>query len=187
MIIGLIGPNAAGKGEIANYLVTKGFKYYSLSDEIREELRKKKKEINRENLINEGNYLRKTYGANILAKRVLDKIKKEKWKNFVVDSVRNPEEVLALKEEKEFYYLGVDAPVELRYERAIERRREGEKYSLKKFIDLEKSENGKNKNSQQLDNCMKMIDFKIINDSTLDKLHKKIDKMLGEGKHEKGN
>jgi len=180
MIIGLIGPNASGKGEIANYLITKGFKYYSLSDEIREELRNKKKEINRENLINEGNYLRKTYGANILAKRVLDKIKKEKRNNFVVDSVRNPEEVQTLKEEKRFYYLGVDAPVKLRYERAMKRMREGEKYSLKKFIELENKEKGENKNAQQLDVCMRLTDFTIINDSTLDELHNKVDEILKE-------
>ena len=38
IIIGLTGENCAGKGTVADYLVQKGFYYYSLSDTIREEL-----------------------------------------------------------------------------------------------------------------------------------------------------
>ena len=59
MIIGLTGKNAAGKGEVAEYLKKKGFVYYSLSDVIREEATEKGLEHSRENLINLGNELRK--------------------------------------------------------------------------------------------------------------------------------
>ena len=41
MIIALTGKNASGKGETATYLKSKGFSYYSLSDELREELKEK--------------------------------------------------------------------------------------------------------------------------------------------------
>ncbi len=58
MIIGLVGRNAAGKGEAANYLKSKGFVYYSLSDAIREEAAKRGLEHSRDNLINLGNELR---------------------------------------------------------------------------------------------------------------------------------
>ena len=66
MIIGLTGKNASGKGEVANYLKTKGFVYYSLSDVLREEATKRGLEHTRDNLINLGNELRKKYGANYL-------------------------------------------------------------------------------------------------------------------------
>lgn len=36
-LIGLIGPNASGKGEVADYLKKKGYQVYSLSDVLREE------------------------------------------------------------------------------------------------------------------------------------------------------
>ena len=49
MIIGLTGKNASGKGEVASYLQKKGFIYYSLSDELREEAKEKNIEPTREN------------------------------------------------------------------------------------------------------------------------------------------
>ena len=67
MIIGLTGKNAAGKGEIANYLKTKGFVYYSLSDVIREEATKRGLEHTRDNLIRLGTEMRETHGNSILA------------------------------------------------------------------------------------------------------------------------
>jgi len=37
VVIGLVGRNASGKGQVAEYLKSKGFIYYSLSDVIRNE------------------------------------------------------------------------------------------------------------------------------------------------------
>ncbi len=65
MIIGLTGKNASGKGETANYLKSKGFVYFSLSDELREEAKEKKIVATRENLIALGNELRKNYMATL--------------------------------------------------------------------------------------------------------------------------
>jgi dephospho-CoA kinase len=39
MIIGLTGKNGAGKTEVSNYLKSRGFEYFPLSDEIRNEIR----------------------------------------------------------------------------------------------------------------------------------------------------
>ena len=44
-LIGLTGTNGAGKGEVAAYLMKKGYAYVSLSDEIRDELRRQGKEV----------------------------------------------------------------------------------------------------------------------------------------------
>ena len=71
MIIGLTGKNASGKGEVADYLKTKGFVYYSLSDELREEATKRNIEPSRDNLTNLGNELRKKHGPNYLAQKIL--------------------------------------------------------------------------------------------------------------------
>ena len=74
MIIGLTGKNASGKGEVANYLKSKGFIYYSLSDVIREEATKRGLEHSRENLINLGNELREKFGPKHLAQQISSKI-----------------------------------------------------------------------------------------------------------------
>ena len=66
VIIGTAGLNASGKGEVGNYLESKGFIFLSLSDAIREELTKEGKDHSRQNMIDKGNELRQKYGAGIL-------------------------------------------------------------------------------------------------------------------------
>ena len=73
-LIGLTGTNGAGKGEIAAYLQTKGYACHSLSDILREELAARGLEAGRDNLIRIGNELRETFGADILARRTMDRV-----------------------------------------------------------------------------------------------------------------
>src|SRR5437867_1715864 len=87
MIIGLTGPNAAGKGEVARYLERRGFHYFSLSDEIRGEIRQRGLEISRERLIDVGNELRARFGPAVLAERVLSRTASDR--NYVVDSIED--------------------------------------------------------------------------------------------------
>ena len=85
-LIGLTGTNGAGKGEAASCFVERGYAYFSLSDVIREELRKENQEITRDNLIRMGNFMRQQFSPDILARRVAKKIKEK----AVIDSIRNP-------------------------------------------------------------------------------------------------
>src|SRR3989344_3037021 len=121
MIIGLTGSYAAGKDTVADFLVKRGFAYYSLSDLLRKELVKQGKLLSRDNLIDKGNELRQNFGAEELARRILDQIKKDGSENVVVVSIRNPEEVKFLKKNSEFEMWFVDAPIKTRYERAKKR------------------------------------------------------------------
>src|SRR5215475_2982517 len=100
MLIGLTGRNASGKGEVAKYLERKSFYYFSLSDVIRDEIRRRDKPMTREILIDTGNELRHQYGPAVLAQRILDKIESDK--HYVIDSIRNPKEVEALRSTKSF-------------------------------------------------------------------------------------
>ena len=100
MLIGLTGRNAAGKGEVAKYLQTKSFYYYSLSDAIRDEVRARKLQVSREVLIQVGNELRQRFGPSILADRIVELTQPDR--NYVIDSIRNPREVEALRSGKNF-------------------------------------------------------------------------------------
>ena len=133
MIIGLTGTNGAGKTEVSEYLKSRGFEYHSLSDEIREEIRRTDREITREILIEVGNDLRKKFGSGILAERILPKL--EQNHNCVVDSIRNPSEVEALKRRKDFILLAVDADQMIRFERSRNRARENAAQTIEQFID----------------------------------------------------
>jgi dephospho-CoA kinase len=173
-LIGLTGTNGAGKGEAAAYLKKKGYTYFSLSDLIREELRKKGTEETRDSLIKMGNQLREKFGPDILARLVMRKVKGR----AAIDSIRNPKEVEYLRRQKNFIFLAIDAPVELRYERAKKRGREESSSSLQEFKRKEAEEMSGLERGQQLQTCLKMADFVIINDGSLEDLHHKLEELL---------
>jgi len=181
--IGISGTNCSGKGVFKEYLEKKYHaKSFSLSDILRDEAKKLKVEITRETLIELGKKLRKK-DPSILAKKAIKRIKAEKpsEKIIVIDSIRNPYEVKMLKELKNFYLFFIDAPLKIRYKRALKRAREKEEsLTLKKFLNLEKLEMKKNPKpyEQNLLACKKLSDFIIVNDKDLNSFYKKIDKAI---------
>jgi len=182
IIIGLTGKNASGKGEAANYLKSKGFIYYSLSDVIRDEATKRNLEHSRDNLIMLGNELRKNFGPNYLAQKINLKIKEtlknNPKQNFVIDSIRSPFEAKELMKNKDFNLVGIDAPIELRFQRLLERNRVGDAKTLEDFKEQEQRENLKSDTNQQLDATFGMAKEIILNNGTLAELRQKVDDLL---------
>lgn len=178
MIIGLTGSYGAGKDEVAHYLEAKGFLHYSLSDIIREELVKEKKELSRDSLIKKGNELREKFGPDILALRVLEKFRTRD--NFVISSVRNPAEIKALGKRPDFLLVYVDAPLNLRFQRTCLRQRENDPKTLEEFQQKEKAEQSRKSTSQQLHKCKQLAKIVLTNDSSLENLRQKIDKLLAD-------
>ncbi|HTG74886.1 MAG TPA: deaminase [Terriglobia bacterium] len=177
MLIGLTGRNAAGKGEVAKYLQTKSFYYYSLSDAIRDELRARKLEVSRESLIQVGNELRQRFGPSILADRIVELTRPDR--NYIIDSIRNPAEVATLRKAcREFKLIRVDAPLQTRFERTVARRRENDPITFEAFVALETREASGDPMSQNLDEVEKLADEILVNDSSLEELRPKIDVMV---------
>ncbi|MEM4641352.1 MAG: AAA family ATPase [Candidatus Pacearchaeota archaeon] len=184
LIIGLTGTKASGKGEIASYLKSKGFVYFSLSDVVREEAeRRGLKNYSVKDLQDIGNDLRSKYGASILAKIVIEKIKKEIAEgksNFVIDGIRNPAEVIEFKKMENFFLIAVDAPKQKRFEWLIARNRQSDPKNYEEFLKIDARDLGLKESAigQQVKLCMKLAKFKIYNNSTIEKLHEKIEKIL---------
>lgn len=177
MIIGLTGKNGSGKGEVARFLKERSFEYHSLSDVLRDELKKQKKPLTRNNLIAVGNKLRETYGPDILAKRILEKIEMDR--NYVIDSIRHPAEAQALKIRDRFALLNITASPKVRFNRLKKRMREKDPKTFKDFLKLERVEaKSEVKSNQQLDQTLKLADYEIDNSSSLEKLHKEIAKIV---------
>ena len=173
MIIGLTGRNASGKGAVAERLRKGGFKYLSLSDEIRAELDVRGLKPSRDNLINEGRRLRAEFGEGALAKRAVDKL--TPFENYVVDSVRNPGEVEVLRGLNNFYLVRVDAPIEIRYERLKNRARPGDSLGFEQFkADEERELASDDPAAQQLIATEKLADFVIVNDSDIPTLNRRV-------------
>ncbi|PIN87762.1 hypothetical protein COV12_02040 [Candidatus Woesearchaeota archaeon CG10_big_fil_rev_8_21_14_0_10_32_24] len=176
MIYGVTGNYGSGKDTVAEILEKLGFEHISFSDILREELRKEKKAITRENLISIGNKLRKDNGPKILAQLALKKINTSK--NYVFTSIRNPAEVKLLQERQDFVFVNVTAPENIRLSRIVSRNRENDPKTLKELQKKEKKENSKDKNAQQLNEVAKLAKIVIKNDSSLNELEFKVQKMI---------
>jgi len=175
--VGVTGFNAAGKGEVTEYLKTKGFKSTSLSDILRIEAKSKNLEPTRENLTKLGQTMRQQLHPGFLAEKALFHI--DPTKSHVIDSIRHPYEIKILKQHlKPFLLIGVDAPVAMRFERSQVRGRQENAKNLEQFIEREQEEMKNNLNAQQLHHCMEMCDYLIINDGSVEELHSKVDQAI---------
>lgn len=170
MIIGITGTNGSGKTVACKILERKGFQRYSLSDVIREELATIGRPASRENLIAEGNRLRADFGPGELARRICRKLHPDQ--NYVIDSIRNPREVRALREWGEFQLLRIEAPRELRYERVRARGGHRMPASLEEFSEQEDRElQSSDATRQQLRATWSEADETLDNSGTLEEFH----------------
>ena len=177
MLIGLTGRNGAGKGVVAELLKKKGFEYHSLSDVIRDEIRKEGHEVTRERLIEMGRRLRTQGGPSILADKILVTLKP--GEKYVVDSIRNPHEVMALKARRDFHLIFVDAERHVRFERCRLRGRENDPADFAEFVRLEEAElYSKDIAGQQLVATAKLADHVLDNSGTLADLQTRLDEWL---------
>jgi dCMP deaminase len=173
-LIGLTGTNGSGKGEAAARLRALGYAYLSLSDVIREELRRDGLVESRDAMIVRGNALRRAFGPDVLARRVLARVQGP----TVIDSVRNPAEVAFLRGGGAFFLLAFDAPPAVRFERVGLRGRDESAADLEAFLRKEAEERGSDPEAQQLDACIALADVRIFNDGTIENLHRRLEEAL---------
>ena len=174
MIIGFTGKNAAGKGELANHLKSKGFVYFSLSDALRDEATKQGLDHSRDTLIRLGTEMREKHGNGILAERINEKIKQNKG-NFVVDSIRNPGEIEELRKNDGFILIGVHTDAKIRFERLMKRGRVGDSRTFEEFMEHEKKEDNDSGSGQQLGKCIELADKIINSNGTIEEANKDLD------------
>ena len=180
MILGISGLNGAGKGEVVSYLEARSFYGYSLSDVIRDDLRDRGIEESRERMIETGNAIRSALGPGGLALRLVDRLLPDR--NYVVDSVRHPEEVAVLRARtSRFKLIWVAADEALRLERIRERGRSGDPATREELRRLEELELGSDDPSaQQLLAVRDLADITIENNGTLEELHASVQETLGQ-------
>ena len=177
MIIGLTGKIGSGKTAVSEYLVSRGFEYHSLSDAIREEILDRGLQITREVLIDVGNELREKFGPGILAERILSSLDSDQ--NYVIDSIRNPQEVDVLRSRTDFTLLALEAEQGTRFERSRKRGRENAAQTLSQFAEEEARElDSDNPARQQLNATRQKADLIVTNDGTLEELHRRLDALL---------
>ncbi len=180
-IITVTGTLGAGKGTIADYLVQHyGFKHYSVRSFLTNEIQKRGMELNRDSMTEVANSLREQQGGDCIIRFLVEEARAEGI-HAVIESVRAPIEMDYLLQQDDVYPFAADAPIELRYQRAIERNSETDKISFEKFKEdeqreMENSDPAKQNLRYCIDNTSKQ--FLLINDGTLDEFRRKIEDAL---------
>jgi dephospho-CoA kinase len=174
LVLGVTGPNAAGKGEVTARLAARGFTVHSLSDIVREEAAARGFPPEREHLIRIGTELRRAGGAGVLAERLLPRLRGRE----AVDSIRNPAEVEVLRRLPRFVLVGVRAKAEVRFARSRSRARPGDPETFEAFLERERQENRSDPAGQQLDATFRLADRILDNDGDLDHLREGVDRLL---------
>ncbi|MCK5449498.1 AAA family ATPase [Candidatus Pacearchaeota archaeon] len=183
MIIGITGTLGAGKGTIVECLLKKGFKHYSVRDFLVEEIMRRGLESNRDNMVLVANDLRAKNNPSYIVEQLYSRAK-EVGGDAVIESVRCVGEVDALRKKKDFILFAVDADVETRYVRIVERKSVSDRVSFEDFVRQEQREMvSDNPNEQNLKRCIELADYSFKNDWTVEELHKKVENILNKIKN----
>lgn len=179
IILGITGMLGAGKGAVVEYLVSRhGFTHYSARSFIEGEIRKRNLPIHRDSMVEVANDLRHAHGPgfiiNALYQRAL-----EEGSPAVIESIRTPGEIEALKKSGNFYLIAVDADQKLRYERIVRRGSSTDDISFEQFVrDEEREMKSDDPSKQNLSACVEVADFTLYNNGSLEELYEQIEEIL---------
>lgn len=168
-VIGLVGPFGSGCTYVAEKIADKhGYEILSLSTILREQYGKenpKKKKVTRKDLQDFGNNLRKDNGSNYLAHLACEKIKENDKKNYVIDSIRNPEEINCFRKVfAEFFLFGVFAEPDLRWKRVKDKYEDDRRL----FDEDDKRDSNEGiEHGQRVTDSFRMADIILLNNENI--------------------
>ncbi len=177
-MVGLTGRNASGKSTLVSWFSNRGLRSVSCSDSIRAWLSEQGIESTREALIEGGRELRRRGGGGVLAEMLLEILDGE---DAVVDSIRTPAEVEALRNRGDFFLIEVRADSESRWKRMVDRGRSGDPSEKEVFLAQEAAEaKSDDEAGQALDATASLADITVINDGTIADLEVKLEEIWSE-------
>jgi dephospho-CoA kinase len=178
-IIGITGTLGAGKGTIVDYLTRHhGFTHFSVRGYLTKIIKAKGGEVNRDTLVATANELRAQNTPSFIAEELYREAK-ESGANCIIESIRTVGEVNALHAKGSFNLFAVDADQKLRYSRIVERASETDKVSFETFVDNENREmTNTDPNKQNLTECMRLADYRFMNNGSFDHLYRELDEVL---------
>jgi len=180
IIIGITGGFGSGKSAAASFFERKGFVKIVLSSFLEEEAKKRGlKNITRKALQDIGNEWRKKYGGGILARKALEYIEKKKPGKFVVDGIRNKEEIREFKKIKRFILIAIMSSKKNRFNRLRKlKRREYLTFEVFKKLDRRDQGLGQRNTGLQVSACIRAADLKIYNNLDYNAFEVELDKFL---------
>ncbi|MEN9390200.1 MAG: hypothetical protein RLZZ283_300 [Candidatus Parcubacteria bacterium] len=178
MIIAITGTLGSGKGTVVEYLKAKGFKHYSASGFITEEILRRGLPVNRDTMTTTGEDLRALHGADYVFRSLLERAL-ACGGDAIIESIRTTGEVASIKA-NHIMLLGVDADPKIRYERAVARGSEKDNVSFEKFMaDEERESVSETPERMNLRKCLALADAVVMNNGTIEELQQQVEKILG--------
>lgn len=179
IIVGITGTLGAGKGTVVNYLVKeKGFKHFSVRAYLTREIEKRGMPVNRDTMVAMANGLRAKHSPSYIIEELFGEAA-ELNQNCIIESIRTPGEIQALRSKAGFFLLAVDADPRIRFNRIRKRNSETDNVSFNTFVNNEHREMySSDPNKQNLAECIKQADFVIKNDGSIDQLHERTEAFL---------
>lgn len=180
MIIGITGTLGAGKGTLSKFLKNKGFKHYSVRNFLIKEILNRGLEISRDNMVLVANDLRKNFHPSYIVEKLYEEAKSVGG-DSIIESIRCPGEIDALREKGNFILFSVDADIESRYSRIVERASYTDDISFDEFVSNEQREMASNDpNKQNIRACIETADYSFKNDWTIEEFSKKVERTLND-------
>jgi dephospho-CoA kinase len=175
-IIAFTGMPFSGKTEAVKIGIKMNIPIIRMGDFVWEEVKKRGLKLNDKNVGFVANEMRKKHEKEIWAIKTVEKIKKENKKTIIlIDGIRSCEEVNYFKRvlENDFILIAIISSDELRYKRALYRKRKD---------DCEKLEKIKNRDIREIswgiDSVIDSSNHNVLNDSSIEELHKKIIRII---------
>lgn len=171
-IVGIGGTNGAGKDELGILLAEQyGYHFHSVSDLLREELRRQGIDTNRDNMSALSRKWRQESGdGGVMFTKSIERYRQEKTKRgyhgLVLASIRHPDEAVAVKRQGGVV-VWIDADQRLRYDR-LQSANRGRAEDLKTFEEFQADEYREMHPSEDAPTgTLNMAGVKVLADITL--------------------
>ncbi len=181
IIIGITGHIGAGKGTVVDYLTkTKGLKHYSARAFIIKEIEKRGMPVDRTSMNIVSNDLRQIHSPSYIIESMYHEAKKH-GEDCIIEAIRTPGEVDALRKIGHFYLFAVTADLPLRYDRIVLRGNETDHISFDTFAEQDAREAAStDPHKQNVSGCIKEADVVLNNNGTMETLHEEIEEAMRE-------
>lgn len=178
-VLGITGTLGAGKGTIVEYLIHNfGFRHYSVRALLTEFILERGLQVNRDSMVLVANELRRAHGPSFLVETLYERAL-QAGQHCVIESIRTPGEVYALRQKGTFVLLAIDADPALRYQRIQARNSETDQISFEVFLENEAREmTSTDPHHQNLRACIELADYLFRNDEDIPALFVQVEEVV---------